>query len=109
MTIDQHDPRHAGSAEPQRFVQPSDGDEGDDAGRGQWLLAHGGDELPGDEHPDYWDFFYFTTSIGATSQTSDVAITSKAMRRMVAFQAVLSFLFNTAVVALAINLASALV
>ena len=30
--------------------------------------------FPGDDAPDYWDFFYFTTSIGATSQTSDVAL-----------------------------------
>jgi uncharacterized membrane protein len=66
----------------------------------------GGMIFPHDEHPDYWDFFYFTTSIGATSQTSDVMITSKAVRRMVAFQSVLSFFFNTTVVALAINLAS---
>lgn len=69
----------------------------------------GGMTFPGGEDPDYWDFFYFTTSIGAASQTSDVAITSKAVRRMVAFQSVLAFLFNTTVVALAINLASGLI
>ncbi|MFO1172828.1 MAG: DUF1345 domain-containing protein [Hyphomicrobiaceae bacterium] len=69
----------------------------------------GGLAFPGDEAPDYWDFFYFTTSIGAASQTSDVEITSKAVRRMVAFQAVLAFVFNTAIVALAINMASGLV
>ena len=69
----------------------------------------GGLNFPGDEDPDYWDFFYFTTSIGAASQTSDVSITSKGVRRMVAFQAVLAFVFNTAVVALAINLASQLI
>lgn len=69
----------------------------------------GGLTFPSDPDPDYWDFFYFTTSIGATSQTSDVAITSKFIRRMVSFQAVLSFVFNTTVVALAINLASGLV
>jgi uncharacterized membrane protein len=66
-------------------------------------------KFPGDSEPDYWDFFYFTTSIGATSQTSDVAITSKSVRRLVAFQAVLSFVFNTTIVALAINLASGLI
>ena len=68
-----------------------------------------GMKFPDDDAPDYWDFFYFTTSIGATSQTSDVAITSKGIRRMVAFQAVLSFVFNTTIVALAINLASGLI
>ncbi len=65
--------------------------------------------FPGDDAPDYWDFFYFTTSIGAASQTSDVAITSKTVRRIVAFQSVLAFVFNTTIVALAINLASGLV
>lgn len=64
--------------------------------------------FPGDEHPDYWDFFYFTTSIGATSQTSDVAITSKSFRRFVALQAIVSFIFNTTVIAMAINLAAGL-
>lgn len=66
----------------------------------------GGLEFPADEQPDYWDFFYFATSIGATSQTSDVEITAKQVRRMVAFQAIVSFVFNTTVVALSINLAA---
>lgn len=66
----------------------------------------GGLAFPGAEEPDYWDFFYFTTSIGATSQTSDIAVTSKSVRRLVAVQAILSFIFNTTVVALAINLAA---
>lgn len=66
----------------------------------------GGLTFPGDDRPDYWDFFYFTTSIGATSQTSDVSITSKSLRRTVAFQAIVSFVFNTTVIALAINLAA---
>lgn len=65
--------------------------------------------FPGEEDPDYWDFFYFTTSIGATSQTSDVSIVSKPVRRTVTLQAVLSFIFNTTILALAINLASSLV
>jgi uncharacterized membrane protein len=65
-------------------------------------------EFPGDDAPDYWDFFYFTTSIGATAQTADVAITSKTARRIATAQAVLSFIFNTAILALAVNLASSL-
>ena len=66
-------------------------------------------KFPEDEAPDYWDFFYFTTSIGATSQTSDVAITAKRIRRLVAMQAVLSFVFNTSILALAINLAAGMI
>lgn len=65
--------------------------------------------FPEDNDPDYWDFFYFTTSIGATSQTSDVSIVSKKLRRTATVQAVLSFIFNTTIVALAINIASSLV
>jgi uncharacterized membrane protein len=65
--------------------------------------------FPGQEQPDYWDFFYFSTSIGATSQTSDVSITSSLLRRQVTLHAVLSFVFNTTILALAINLASSLV
>lgn len=65
--------------------------------------------FPEDDQPDYWDFFYFATSIGATSQTSDVAIRSKSLRRLVTFHAVLSFFFNTTVLALTINLAAGLI
>lgn len=65
-------------------------------------------EFPKDTTPDYWDFFYFATSIGATSQTSDVAITSKSLRRLVTVHGTLAFFFNTMVLALAINLAASL-
>jgi uncharacterized membrane protein len=65
--------------------------------------------FPNDNAPDFWDFFYFATSIGATSQTSDVAIKSKALRRLVAFHAIISFFFNTTVLALTINLAASLI
>jgi Protein of unknown function (DUF1345) len=30
-------------------------------------------DFRGDRNPDYWDFFYFATSFGAASQTSDVS------------------------------------
>lgn len=65
--------------------------------------------FPEDKHPDYWDFIYFSTSIGATSQTSDVSIRSKDIRRLVTLHAVVSFFFNTMVLALTINLAASLV
>lgn len=73
------------------------------------LDAKGGLDFPGDTLPDYWDFLYFATSIGATSQTSDVAITSKALRRLVTLHAVVSFFFNTTVLALTINIAASLI
>ena len=69
----------------------------------------GGLDFPADRHPDYWDVIYFSTSIGATSQTSDVSIKSKEIRRLVTLHAVVSFFFNTMVLALTINLAASLV
>lgn len=69
----------------------------------------GGLDFPGDSSPDYWDFFYFATSLGAASQTSDVAIRTKALRRLVTLHAVISFFFNTAVLALAINIGASLI
>jgi uncharacterized membrane protein len=69
----------------------------------------GGLEFPHDSKPDYWDFFYFATSLGAASQTSDVAIRTKALRRLVTLHAVVSFFFNTAVLALAINIGASLI
>jgi uncharacterized membrane protein len=68
----------------------------------------GGLSFPNDDCPDYWDFFYYATSIGATSQTSDVSISSKGLRRLAALHAIGSFFFNTAVLALAINIGSSL-
>ncbi len=64
--------------------------------------------FPGDSAPDYWDFFYFATSFGAASQTSDVLINSKSLRRLTTLHAIVSFFFNTMVLALTINLAASL-
>ena len=66
-------------------------------------------DFPGDDNPDYWDFFYFATSFGAASQTSDVSIRSKPLRRIATLHAIISFFFNTAVLAFAINLAASLI
>ena len=66
-------------------------------------------DFPKDDSPDYWDFFYYATSIGATSQTSDVSIRTKELRRLTTLHAIVSFFFNTAVLALAINIGSSLV
>jgi uncharacterized membrane protein len=60
----------------------------------------------GDEHPDYWDFVYFSFVIGMTSQVSDVGVTSKEMRRTVAAHGVVSFAFNVALLALTVNIAA---
>jgi uncharacterized membrane protein len=68
-----------------------------------------GIDFPGDEtDPDYADFLYFALTIAATSQTSDVAVTTREVRRWVTVQTLLSFAFNTALLALAINIAAGL-
>jgi uncharacterized membrane protein len=64
--------------------------------------------FPGCESPDFLDFLYFSTSIGATSQTSDTSIRSHALRRLVMLHAVVAFFFNTAVLALTVNIAASL-
>ena len=69
--------------------------------------ASGGLAFPGDDRePDYWDFVYFSFVIGMTSQVSDVGVTSKQIRRTVAAHAVVSFVFNVALLALTVNLAA---
>jgi uncharacterized membrane protein len=70
--------------------------------------AEGGLDFPHSDTPDYWDFLYFATSIGATSQTSDTAIKSHNLRRLVTLHAVIAFFFNTAVLALTVNIAASL-
>ena len=67
----------------------------------------GGLAFPGgDEHPDYWDFVYFSFVIGMTSQVSDVGITAKQIRRTAAAHGVVSFVFNAALLALTVNIAA---
>jgi uncharacterized membrane protein len=66
----------------------------------------GGLNFPGDEPPDYWDFVYFSFVVGMTSQVSDVAVTSSALRRLVAAHGVVSFIFNTTLLALTVNIAA---
>lgn len=68
----------------------------------------GGLKFPSDEPPDYWDFLYFAANLGAAAQTSDVAITSARMRRFVLGHTILAFLFNTTILALAINVGASL-
>ncbi|HTK34683.1 MAG TPA: DUF1345 domain-containing protein [Caulobacteraceae bacterium] len=64
--------------------------------------------FPGDAQPDYWDFLHFALVIGVAGQTADVTFTSKAQRRTGTVHSVLSFAFNTIVLALSINLTASL-
>ncbi len=71
-------------------------------------IITGGLEFPQEKCPDYLDFLYFSLVIGMTFQVSDVQITSRQFRRLAAVQGLLSFLFNTVIVALTVNLAAGL-
>jgi len=63
-------------------------------------------QFPEQPEPDYWDFLYFSFVIGMTSQTSDVVIAASQMRRLAVMHGIISFFFNTAILALAINAAA---
>ena len=78
-------------------------------GKGGARGSGGGLDFPDDRTPDYLDFLYFSFVVGTTAQTSDVAVCSRAMRRVVMLHGILSFFLNTAVIALAVNLAAQLV
>ena len=62
----------------------------------------------GIDEPGYWDFLYFSFTIGVAAQTADVAVSSTSMRKLTLLHAVLSFLFNTTILALAINVGASL-
>jgi uncharacterized membrane protein len=66
----------------------------------------GGLNFPGEETPDYWDFVYFSFVVGMTSQVSDVAVTSRPLRRLVAAHGAVSFIFNATLLALTVNMAA---
>ena len=68
----------------------------------------GGLIFPGDRAPNYFDFAYFSFVVGMTCQVSDVQIISRRMRRITLFHSILSFAFNTIILALLINTVSGL-
>ena len=76
---------------------------------GEAPRLRGGLRFPGTDEPDYWDFVYFSFVIGVASQTADVEITSKEIRRTSLVHSILSFFFNSAILALTINIAAGLV
>jgi uncharacterized membrane protein len=64
----------------------------------------GGLDFNGDPEPDYLDFAYFAFSIGMTFGTTDVGVTSKRFRRIMLPHKLLSFAFNTAILALVLTI-----
>ncbi|MCI0598865.1 MAG: DUF1345 domain-containing protein [Beijerinckiaceae bacterium] len=75
---------------------------------GKSRTGRGGLIFPGTDEPDYYDFLYFSYVIGVACQTGDVAISSGPMRRAALVHGILAFFFNSAVLALTINIAAGL-
>jgi uncharacterized membrane protein len=65
--------------------------------------------FPETVEPVFWDFAYFSFTIAAACQTSDVATTSVSIRKVVIAQTVISFLFNAAILGFAINVTAGLI
>jgi uncharacterized membrane protein len=68
----------------------------------------GGLAFPETKTPHLHDFLYFAFTVGMTAQTSDVAVTSRAMRRLALAHGVVAFFYNTLILALAVNVAAGL-
>jgi uncharacterized membrane protein len=63
----------------------------------------GGLDFPDTKTPDYFDFAYFSFTLGMTFQTSDVEIASPRIRRIVTLHSFAAFVFNIGVIAFTIN------
>lgn len=91
-------------------IPSANGHTSDNANANQTIHQQaGGLDFPNDWEPDYWDFVYYSFVIGMTSQVSDVQTTSRDMRRLTLLHGVLSFFFNTVIVAMSINIIAGLI
>ena len=64
--------------------------------------------FPGNNCPSYSEFLYFSFCIAVASQVSDVSTQSASMRQLVLAHSMVAYLFNTAVIALGVNIAASL-
>jgi uncharacterized membrane protein len=64
--------------------------------------------FPGENDADYWDFLHFALIIGVANQTADIQISSQKLRRIATLHSLVAFLFNTVILALAVNMAVSL-
>jgi uncharacterized membrane protein len=71
--------------------------------------ARDGLRFPATPEPNFMDFLYFSFVIGCASQTADVETTSSQMRAITLVHGIISFFFNTTILALTINIASGLI
>jgi uncharacterized membrane protein len=66
--------------------------------------SKGGLEFSGKaDKPDYSDFIYFAYTLGMTFQTSDTAVATRQLRRIVTIHSFAAFVFNIGVLAFTIN------
>ncbi len=72
-------------------------------GEGGTSADREGLDFPDTEEPTYWDFIYFSFTLGMTFQTSDVDTTSTGMRKTAIFQCLAAFVFNLGILAFTIN------
>lgn len=68
----------------------------------------GGLIFPNDANPTFTDFAYYSFVVGMTFQVSDVQVTSKRVRKLTLIHGIISFIFNTFILALAINIIAGL-
>jgi uncharacterized membrane protein len=59
--------------------------------------------FPGGGEPGPWDFLYYAFVVGMTAQVSDVQVFDTKMRRATLGHGVVSFFFNTVLIAMAVN------
>jgi uncharacterized membrane protein len=59
--------------------------------------------FPGTDEPGAADFLYYAFVVGMTFQVSDVQVTSTRLRRMTLGHSIVSFFFNTCLIAMAVN------
>ena len=74
-----------------------------------WLAGGAGLVFPGSDRPGAGEFLYLAFCVGMTCQVSDVTTSSAAMRRLVLLHALVAFLFNTVILAAAVNIAAGVV
>lgn len=58
--------------------------------------------------PGPWDFVYFALVVGMTAQVSDALVQTTQMRKTVLSHSVVSYFFNTVIIAMAVNAAVAI-
>ncbi len=73
------------------------------AAEGGRRADRGGLAFPKTNEPTIFDFFYYSFVVGMTAQVSDVVTTSREMRNTTVLHGIVSFFFNTVILAFTVN------